>query len=71
METERGWDGCGGEVWLPDNFLIVQVDLRGLGQLLRARAVAHLLVQELFGCVQLRLQQKSNYKNKSVTSNKT
>lgn len=47
----------GGGLWVPDDFLVVQVDLGGLGQLLGARPVAHLLVQELLGCFQLRLQQ--------------
>lgn len=51
-----GGEGGGG-LWVPDDFLVVQVDLRGLGQLLGARPVAHLLVQELLGCFQLCLQQ--------------
>lgn len=61
--VEEGWvivqagGGGGGRLWVPDDFLVVQVDLGGLGQLLGARPVAHLLVQELLGCFQLRLQQ--------------
>lgn len=57
--VEGQLNGKGG-VWLPDNFLIVQVDLRGLGQLLGAGAVTHLLVQEFLGSFQLRLQHTSN-----------
>lgn len=43
---------------LPDHFLVVQGDLRRLGQLLRAGPVAHLLIQELLGCFELCLVQR-------------
>lgn len=43
---------------LPDHFLVVQVDLRRLGQLLGAGPVAHLLIQELLGCFELCLVQR-------------
>lgn len=44
-----------GGGYVPDHLLVVQVDIGRLGELLRAGPVAHLLVQELPGCFQLRL----------------
>lgn len=43
----------------PDHFLIVQVDLGGLGQLFRARSVTHLMVQKLPGGVEFGLDQRA------------
>lgn len=43
---------------LPGYFMVVQVNLRRLGYLLRARPVAHLMVQELPRCLKFLLDLK-------------
>lgn len=43
---------------LPGYFMVVQVNLRRLGYLLRARPVAHLMVQELPRCLKFFLDLK-------------
>lgn len=47
---------------LPGYFMVVQVNLRRLGYLLRARPVAHLMVQELPRCLKFLLDLKKKKK---------
>lgn len=47
---------------LPGYFMVVQVNLRCLGYLLRARPVAHLMVQELPRCLKFLLDLKKKKK---------
>lgn len=49
-------------IQVPDYFLVVQIDLRCLCELLRTRPVAHLMVQKLLGCFQLLLDVLFNEK---------
>lgn len=53
---------------LPGYFMVVQVNLRRLGYLLRARPVAHLMVQELPRCLKFLLDLKKKKSEPTLIS---